>query len=124
MTAPTPARECVERVARAWMYEKTHTHTGYKCTLSLDRIGHAVGNGWTETPLYALTAMQPEIDAAVLAERERCAKVAENCSFGWDIAEWLIATKKEVSARTCHEVAAAIRVLKLPDHVGGLDEMR
>lgn len=120
MTTPTPARECVERVARAWMYEKTHTHTGYKCTLSLDRIGHAVGNGWTETPLYALTAMQPEIDAAVLAERERCAEVV----LGLLETTGYIGYDESICNETLQDAAAAIRALELPDHVGGLDEAR
>jgi hypothetical protein len=39
------------------------------------------------------------------------AKVAEDLTFGTEIGEWLAMTKKEVSARACHECAAAIRLL-------------
>jgi hypothetical protein len=42
---------------------------------------------------------------------EDAAKVAEDLTFGIDIGEWLVMTKKDVSARACHECAAAIRLL-------------
>ena len=45
---------------------------------------------------------------------EEAAEVAENCSFGIDIGEWLVMTKKDVSARACNEVAAAIRAIGAP----------
>ena len=54
----------------------------------------------------ALREAIPRIEAET---REACAKVAENCSFGVDIGEWLVMTKKDLSARACREVAAAIR---------------
>lgn len=42
-------------------------------------------------------------------EREKCAKVADEHSFGCEIDWWLNATKKDVAAETCRSIAAAIR---------------
>jgi len=42
--------------------------------------------------------------------------IAENHSFGMDIGDWLVATKKEISARACVSVATAIRNLKGTEH--------
>jgi hypothetical protein len=39
------------------------------------------------------------------------AMVADDLNFGTEIGEWLAMTKKDVSARACHECAAAIRLL-------------
>lgn len=62
-------------------------------------------------------AMYALADAAIAAARpyivaetvEKCARVAERCAFGVDIGEWLAMTKKDVSRRSCNEVAIQIR---------------
>lgn len=59
------------------------------------------------SPFFAFPAARAIIPLIV----ERCAKAAEDCSFAVDIDEWIAMTKKELSARACHEVAAAIRNL-------------
>lgn len=56
-----------------------------------------------------LRARIAELEGAVLAEREACAKVMENLCFLTDIDELMGMTKQEMSARTCHEGAKAIR---------------
>lgn len=45
---------------------------------------------------------------------EDAAKACEDLCYGIDIKEWLNSTKKEVSARSCTECAAAIRRLISP----------
>lgn len=54
-------------------------------------------------------ATEAHIAAAVEAERERCADLADNHSFALDIDDWMKMTKKEISAYACRSVAAAIR---------------
>lgn len=54
-------------------------------------------------------ATEARMAAAVEAERERCARLADNHSFALDIDEWMKMTKKEISAYACRSVAAAIR---------------
>ena len=49
---------------------------------------------------------------AVTAEREACAKVCETTPWSSDIEWWKRATKGEISARSAHECAAAIRARK------------
>ena len=51
---------------------------------------------------------------AVAAEREACAKVCETTPWSSDIEWWKHATKREISERSAHECAAAIRARK--DH--------
>lgn len=72
---------------------------------------------WEEyAKLYeeVITALR-EADARVAEARrqalEEAAQVAENCSKGYDIDWWMTATKKQVSATICLDVAAAIRDL-------------
>lgn len=93
----------VETVARAIMIAK-----GGACDVTewAEREWNpAVMEAW-DAATAALAAATPLIEARV---REECAQVAENCSFGVDIAEWLVMTKKDMTARACNEVAAAIR---------------
>ncbi len=47
---------------------------------------------------------------------EMAAKACENVSFGLDVTWWLEATKKEVSAESCRQCAAAIRSLIASPH--------
>lgn len=51
---------------------------------------------------------RPGEDAAVRAERERCAGIAENGSFPFDISVWLESTKKEMTALTLTLIDQAI----------------
>lgn len=46
---------------------------------------------------------------AALAEREACAKVAEDGSFPFDIRTWIESTKKDMTERVAIAIAAAIR---------------
>lgn len=52
---PAPASD-VERGPVAWMYEKHFALGGLKRVVNEKRDNYAVGKGWTESPLYALTA--------------------------------------------------------------------
>lgn len=66
-----PPTEAVERVARAMV----------DCDDAGDLFGRGENmEGWQMLATAALHAMQPAIDAAVLVERERCAKVADEYS--------------------------------------------
>jgi hypothetical protein len=58
-----------------------------------------------------LPLVAAEVAKAERAMLERAAEVAESLSWAEDVEWWLHATKKEVGARSCHEVAAAIRAL-------------
>lgn len=60
------------------------------------------------TPVH--TAFIERFASLVAAtEREACAKVCESAVWGADIDEWRSMTKRDVSARSMHECAAAIR---------------
>lgn len=72
---------------------------------------HHWGSCWPQCTDNEATLAARAIIPMVL---EHAAKVAENCSFGIDIGEWLVMTKKDVSARACNEVAAAIRAIGAP----------
>ncbi len=50
-----------------------------------------------------------EFAAVRAAERERCAKVCESHSWSRDVDWWREETKKEVSAESARQCAAAIR---------------
>jgi len=62
-----------------------------------------------ELACHIARALISEREAAVKAERERCAGIAENGSFPFDISVWLESTKKEMTALTAEATAAAIR---------------
>lgn len=62
-----------------------------------------------QSALLAIQATEARMAAAVEAERERCARLADDHSFALDIDEWMKMTKKEISAYACRSVAAAIR---------------
>lgn len=53
--------------------------------------------------------VEEQIEQAVLAERARCAAIAENCGFALPIDVWMNMTKKEHGAYACRMVAKAIR---------------
>lgn len=64
---------------------------------------HAEPDGWAPLlPFKAAESIRAD-------EREKCAKVADEHSFGREIDWWLNATKKDVAAETCRSIAAAIR---------------
>lgn len=54
-------------------------------------------------------ALMAERESATKAERERCALIASEGSFPFDISVWLESTKKEMTAITAEAIAAAIR---------------
>lgn len=54
-------------------------------------------------------AIENAARAAREEERERCAKIAEEESFPFDIDVWLGSTKKEMTAHVARAIAAAIR---------------
>ena len=54
-------------------------------------------------------ALLSERESATKAERERCALIASEGSFPFDISVWLESTKKEMTAITAEAIAAAIR---------------
>ena len=55
------------------------------------------------------SALLSERESATKAERERCALIASEGSFPFDISVWLESTKKEMTAITAEAIAAAIR---------------
>lgn len=60
----------------AWMYDDGTSHKFIEPVLSVKRKDFP--DGWRERPLYAA---QVSVEAAVLAEREACAKVCEQDDF-------------------------------------------
>lgn len=50
--------------------------------------------------------------AGLAAGIERAAKVCEDITYSVDISEWSEMSKKQHSAFSCHQCAAAIRALK------------
>jgi hypothetical protein len=83
----TPPLEIREREAREMLFQHTDAWEGHV------------------TVREALNAMIAFADA----ERERCARIAEETTYALSIEEWMAMTKKEHGAYACHQVAAAIR---------------
>lgn len=63
----------------------------------------------TRIGLFGDDDMQAAYQAGAAAMKERCAEVAENMSFVVEIHELMEMTKRDMSAKTCREIAAAIR---------------
>lgn len=107
--AAGPSREAVERAVQFMRHDGLCGIVGGygSCTCGRDEA---------EAALIAITSALRDAEARGM---ERAAVIAENVSFGTEIGEWLRMTKQEVSARSCHETAAAIRSAALTgDHQG------
>ena len=61
-----------------------------------------------------ITRLRAELAEARDKALEEAAEAMENLSFMTDIRELIDMTKQEMSERTCHEAAQAIRALKSP----------
>ena len=110
-TRATPSLEgdAVERVARIISRAMLDNPTG---DTSEERAAKrkAIATEYAAAYVADLATGLVAGEAAIRAdEREKCAKVADEHSFGRDIDWWLRATKKDVSAETCRSIAAAIR---------------
>lgn len=105
-TTPTDAQMKLARECAAKAYrdaDQTDALAGYV------EAGEMDDDEAVQSALLAIQATEARMAAAVEAERERCAALADNHSFALDIDEWMKMTKKEISAYACRSVAAAIR---------------
>ena len=69
-------------------------------------LAKEAGLPYLPTPNSALVRI---VTKAVLIEREACAKVCESTVWTASIPEWREMTKHDVSSKSMHECAAAIR---------------
>jgi hypothetical protein len=65
--------------------------------------------GYNMVPAYTAEQLHAYAAACVAEERERCARVCESTTWSEDIDIWREMTKRDVSARSMLECAAAIR---------------
>ncbi len=107
----------IDRIKEA--YSTRGAHTTSVCLRAIEALKEQVA----ELEKESAANLDSLVDAAeqarregALEERAACAELADDAEWLWPIEKWMHATKKEISAWSCREVAMLIRARSEADH--------